>query len=64
MVAKVDAKSSKHIALTITGDKMLICILKFHMSRNMHFGSDMSSDGLKVLTLGLLTGKVELVTVT
>lgn len=53
MVAKVDAQGSKHIALIITSDKMLICILKFHMSSNMHFGSDMSNNMLKVLTLGL-----------
>ena len=49
MVAKVDAKSSMHIALTIHGDKMLTNILKLHMS----------SDGLKVLALCLLAGWVE-----
>lgn len=32
MIAKVDALSSKHIVLTILGDKMLIGILEFHMS--------------------------------
>ena len=50
-VVKVDAWSSKHIALTILGDKMLTCIMKFHMS----------SDELKVLALVLLMGQVELV---
>jgi hypothetical protein len=49
MATKVDAQSSKHIALTIHGDKMLTNISKFHMS----------SDGLKVLALCLLAGWVE-----
>lgn len=43
----MDARSSKHTALAIPGDKMLTCILKFHMSRNEHFGSDMFSVWLK-----------------
>jgi hypothetical protein len=32
MIAKVDALSSKHIARTNLGDKMLIDILKLHVS--------------------------------
>lgn len=28
----MDAWSSKHIALTILGDKMLTCFLRYHMS--------------------------------
>ena len=60
----MDAWSSKHIALTIHGgDKMLIGIMNFHMSSDESFGSDMSSDGLKVLALCLLMG-MEPVTMT
>jgi hypothetical protein len=49
----------EHNAWMVLGDKMLTCNLKFHMSSDMHFGNDMSSDGLKVLALYLLTGLVE-----
>jgi hypothetical protein len=59
----VDAQSSKHTALTSLDDKILTCILKFHMSSNGHSGSDMSSDWLKVLALWLMIGQVEPVTV-
>lgn len=51
---KVDAWSSKHIALTIHGDNMLTSILKFSMS----------NDGLEVWALGLRTGQVEPMTMT
>ena len=47
----MDAWSSKQIALASPSHKMLTSILKFHMSSDMHFGSDMSSDTLTVLTL-------------
>lgn len=40
----MDAHSS-----TFLDDRMLTCILKFHMSSGGHFGIEMSSDGLKVL---------------
>lgn len=62
MVAHMDAESSKHIALTILGDKMLTCTMEIHILSDMRFGSEMSSDGLKVLALSLLTGQVELLT--
>ena len=39
----------------------MTCILQFHSSDG-YFGSDMSSDGLKVLATCLLSGKVGLVT--
>lgn len=60
----MDAWSSKYIALTTLGDKMITNIMKFHMSSDRHFRSDMSSDGLKVLAFNLLMGQVELVIVT
>ena len=40
----------------------MTCILQFHSSSDRYFGSDMSSDGLKVLATCLLSGKVGLVT--
>ena len=55
----VDAWSSKHTTLTISSEKMLIDILKTTMSSDRHFGSDMSSDGLKVLALCILMGQVQ-----
>ena len=60
----MDAQSSKHTALAIPGDKMLTCILKFHISRDEHFGSDMSNNWLKVLDLWLMTCQVEPVPLT
>ena len=60
----MDARNYEHIALTSHGDKMFTCILTFHMSNDGHFGIDVSNDGLKVLTLGLLIDQLEPVTVT
>ena len=37
-------ENSKHISLTIPGDKRLTSILVFHMSSDGSFGSDMSRD--------------------
>ena len=44
----MDAQSSKHIIPTFLVDKMLIGIMKFHISSDMYYGNEMSSDGLKV----------------
>jgi hypothetical protein len=43
---------------------MLTCILNFHMSSDMHFGRDLSSDMLKVLGLCRLMGQVGPLTTT